>query len=938
MQRVVTLTLSHSSQVIHAFSNVPHSDDTNAYLPRLDAASLDVQLGCYFWENQQTTENVEVQLSNVDGVLDDLLKPNSPVYTAKLSVIDRNGNRTAYRSHKCEISGGDVIIINLLSRWELWHETLISTGQYAYDHDNETLQNNYKPFVLGRALNCPAYALDPDVTLEFQVHEPFENGQTYDISSVRDNGAELTITTQWTEDLSAGTITLLQSKVGQLTVTVEGEEDGNGELADTLFQWGEILDIGGYDGTWSDITFTDAPYTAAIMDGVLDAEFAYAGRGESVGQVLQTACDSFGGWIAPQSNFGRLMMPHGRVVAEIQEGDIKALLLVAFDSAPNLSGQLGYNKNWVVQDEDSLATSLTDLEKAQLSRAYRKTKSTDQIDNDFYPAPACISPSLIQRNSGADAAIEHRGNLYREPRYFYELPTDLQFDHAQLGQMVRVTYPRYGLESGTPLQVVGVKSDLINQNTTFKLWGTGRYWPKAFQVQSFSQWRNLDGFSADSADELTVWGRIAISAAMLADTTNYIIQVVDNSQHRIRLRIDSAGKLRLECRDISNTLVLDVAINYALTIGQPHSFIFSADLDAGTAHAYIDDEEHEVINAAVSTSTLALDNSCRYGMYNNASSTSSTQEFQGVCQHFGLDLNYYDIDDEANRRLFFDKFNRPVDRNWSSAEIFLPDGNPENNLGLSGNASDLDGDTDDARTVQLPYVTTANKTMVTHNTGVSVGATAWYQSICVRLAPVTTETRLYGTDSLEITQTTDNKIKAYGRNGSSTLMLECQSNVQPLHKWLTILVRLDNSAVTGECDIYINDVDELDSILTNDSSTDPLIFTTSPDFEVDVGVDGSSSADNEKHHATCHAISIYDTGGLDALSDVNIRRRFHSGNGRLHWMGKNAYFAAFTAAGVDVAHWSPDGVNQESNFTFDDILHQGGDNNSIDSVTDYASE
>jgi hypothetical protein len=87
--------------------------------------------------------------------------------------------------------------------------------------------------------------------------------------------------------------------------------------------------------------------------------------------------------------------------------------------------------------------------------------------------PAGI-PTVISSPSDAQSECDRWTALYAVDRFFYEfdglLPAGVSVDQIEPGQVISVTYPRFGLAAKL-LRVVGIKGDILGRSARITAWG-----------------------------------------------------------------------------------------------------------------------------------------------------------------------------------------------------------------------------------------------------------------------------------------------------------------------------------------------------------------------------------------------------------------------------------------------------------------------------------
>lgn len=233
---------------------------------------------------------------------------------------------------------------------------------------------------------------------------------------------------------------------------------------------------------------SDAPYTLAD----------YIDSSETILQVAGRVMDSYCGWLFPKLNgeltVGRLVEPSDTAVVSIDDTIIDGTVQQELDRMEGLSTLLAGGKNYSVHSDSDIVTSATIAFKQQLKADYLYIRSaqpaslgttilpvtlessvTDIVARSVQQAnSADAQPTLIQDPDQLTTEIGRVGTLARKQRFFYTLDVLLEADVADTlepGQTVELVYPRYGLDNGKNLLVIGVVNKFFSKIVTLTLWG-----------------------------------------------------------------------------------------------------------------------------------------------------------------------------------------------------------------------------------------------------------------------------------------------------------------------------------------------------------------------------------------------------------------------------------------------------------------------------------
>ena len=103
-----------------------------------------------------------------------------------------------------------------------------------------------------------------------------------------------------------------------------------------------------------------------------------------------------------------------------------------------------------------------------LAQQWRNVTDGANTLDVFYTSTEKVFDSLIQRGADAQDEIDSITNMYSEKRKFYVFDTT---ENVEIGETVKLTYPRFGLDSGVNLLCLGKEIDFIENTYRITLWG-----------------------------------------------------------------------------------------------------------------------------------------------------------------------------------------------------------------------------------------------------------------------------------------------------------------------------------------------------------------------------------------------------------------------------------------------------------------------------------
>lgn len=157
-------------------------------------------------------------------------------------------------------------------------------------------------------------------------------------------------------------------------------------------------------------------------------------------------------------HLGRFDAPGGSPALEIAEDEIvRDGLRCVRHIEPIRRYSLGYGRNHTVQPD--VAGSVSEANRSLYGREWRQVEYENTWGEAAYlhPRDTGLVPSLLVEESDAEDEAERRATIYSEIRHVYELHCAISPFRVRLGQVIQVTHPRHGFESGRLAVIVGIR-------------------------------------------------------------------------------------------------------------------------------------------------------------------------------------------------------------------------------------------------------------------------------------------------------------------------------------------------------------------------------------------------------------------------------------------------------------------------------------------------
>lgn len=202
----------------------------------------------------------------------------------------------------------------------------------------------------------------------------------------------------------------------------------------------------------------------------------------SVGDIFDELLKGVNGWYGTKREsaltVGYPTPPELRVAQyefSLDTGTILNLEKVAVEYPPRYKQSVSYGKNWTVLSESDISEAVDVDERPLLQLAYQLTssKSTEVRMRDRAAIDGGILDTYFYNKSDADELARNVMGLFRETRQKFILTTSRIGYQVNIQSIVRVVYPRFGLENGQNFIVTGIRDLSRLGQVQLTLWGGG---------------------------------------------------------------------------------------------------------------------------------------------------------------------------------------------------------------------------------------------------------------------------------------------------------------------------------------------------------------------------------------------------------------------------------------------------------------------------------
>lgn len=441
----------------------------------------------------------EVEINNGDGALDTAVQSYA---------VDGRNVRVLFGPYMGSYADFSIIADALATGWETdqdnvrlplrdWTFVLeqpLQTSLYAGTggaEGGDDLEGKPKPLCFGRVRNITPPLVD-STNIIYQVHD----GQVLAIDSVFESGAAITLDAavgsggdvadysalvsasvsagHYATCNAAGLLKLGASPTGLITADVRGDVVSNDYVdgVDTVIQrilfqragisearvnrtsFATLATAASGEMGWF-VSHQSRPSTAAVIDAIVRGVAGFWGAGRD-GRVRA----------------GRLPVPEQTTPIYSLNGVSILDLRIESQALPRWRQRVAYKPNWTPGQVD-LAASVTAERRQFLTEPERAVASGDT--SILVRHPNALDPSVLlspfEASASAQTLTDELISLHKQSRSIYRARVPRLSYLFDLGEPLRVTWPRFGLASGQTLILVGLSEDGRTGTADMLLWG-----------------------------------------------------------------------------------------------------------------------------------------------------------------------------------------------------------------------------------------------------------------------------------------------------------------------------------------------------------------------------------------------------------------------------------------------------------------------------------
>lgn len=241
---------------------------------------------------------------------------------------------------------------------------------------------------------------------------------------------------------------------------------------------GDCLKFMAESGGWTDTINTDdvTAVNAALSPATVGQ---FIDNGGTALEAMNAIAAGLGVWFGPdrlgELRMGLLEEPTGTPVISLTSADIITLERSATQSIPAKQITLKYRKNWTKQTEFDGSVSASEQQwRRQDNLQVIAADTANAIGRKLAPVLEFDSRITSPVDNGPQQTAYRLLTLYGTPRDLFTLRVRTRLEDTlilDLNEVVSVTYPRFGMDTGRLFRVIGIQADYRLGQLDLTLWG-----------------------------------------------------------------------------------------------------------------------------------------------------------------------------------------------------------------------------------------------------------------------------------------------------------------------------------------------------------------------------------------------------------------------------------------------------------------------------------
>jgi hypothetical protein len=279
--------------------------------------------------------------------------------------------------------------------------------------------------------------------------------------------------TNWNGYWFSGTVT---SYVGStLTMSVVGANGvGVAGASWVITAYGTVAQVQKWIANTLGVTSYDATAYAALNAVLADNVGIWLPEGGTGLDVMDRIANGSGTWYtvnrAGQLAVGRITAPASPVAFY----DTRHILSIKREQTadPTHLVNLRYQRNWTPLTADQIAGGVSAADRTYFQTEWRQVVAQDSSVLTAYPLATPIDlDGVIDHLAYVTTEATRLLDLYKVKRDFFRVRLNVQTMGLEIGQVINITHPRYGLASGKNFVVVDMEEIHELGETELGIWG-----------------------------------------------------------------------------------------------------------------------------------------------------------------------------------------------------------------------------------------------------------------------------------------------------------------------------------------------------------------------------------------------------------------------------------------------------------------------------------
>jgi hypothetical protein len=442
---------------------------------------------------RSTADFGDVILANADAGLDSFLDPAAYAWVGR-TITGKVGEKTwsiddFYTVFSATITnvqfiGLDKVRIAIAGKkYQLKQEVVNGTGFEGGNvgasdvKGDDAVKGKPKMVCLGEVFN-----IQPELVNEAGLLYRADEDAIQQVVAVYDRAWQLTPSTDYTDQASAGGFKLLGAPDGVVTADIKGRKPGGTYIDETEDIIEHLLtgsNLGGFPTSTIGSTFGTLGLSAPVGIYISARDMIDQSRENmkrTLNDVIDQLANGVGCFIAEDQSgkfqIGRLTLPSGSPVLSLDETMVAKINLREV-TTPAWRVRVAYQRNHTIQETDiDVAGGVTIERRNVIKEPYLLAIAEDETILDAWPfAEEMLVEAWFAEETDAQDEADRLLAMYGTPRQIVEVDCLAKPYAVEIGDVVSLTYPRFNLSGGKDFRVIQKVIDTWRHTSRLVLWG-----------------------------------------------------------------------------------------------------------------------------------------------------------------------------------------------------------------------------------------------------------------------------------------------------------------------------------------------------------------------------------------------------------------------------------------------------------------------------------